>query len=66
MKKSWFQHYPMEEREANQLLNTYKLRGVKAQKHLTGDPRFYVVTAFLPVSNYVPKSQHCFQNPMWL
>jgi len=65
MKKTWFQHYPMSESEALSLIHRYKLRGVTAQKTLTGDPRFYVVSAFLPVSKYAPRSGKTFQNSLW-
>jgi len=62
MKKSWFQHFPMNETEANLLVNQYSQRGVKTEKHLTADPRFYVVTAFLPYTQYPPKSQKSLRN----
>jgi len=65
MKKSWFQHYPMSEVEANQLIFRYKSRGIVAEKNLTGDPRFYVVSAFLPVSKSPPRPSKWFQNRMW-
>ncbi|PIF22215.1 MULTISPECIES: hypothetical protein [Pantoea] len=65
MKKSWFQHYPMNEIEANSLIRDYKMRGVSAEKTLTADPRFYVVSAFLPVSQYIPRSNKSYINSFW-
>jgi len=65
MKKTWFQHFPMDEKEANMLINHYHRRGIRTEKSLTDDPRFFVVSALLPVSNYIPRSEYCYINPLW-
>ncbi|PPC63890.1 hypothetical protein C1Y41_04395 [Pantoea sp. ICBG 1758] len=65
MKRSWFQHYPMSDNEASNLIAYYQKRGVQTQKSLTADPRFFVVSAFLPMSNYIPPSQRSFINRLW-
>ena len=65
MKKTWFQHYPMNESEANNLIRNYSKRGVKTEKSLTDDPRFFVVSAFLPLSKYIPRSNKSYINSLW-
>ncbi|NIG12980.1 hypothetical protein F3J37_01330 [Pantoea sp. Al-1710] len=65
MKKSWFEHYPMNEVEANSLIRDYAKRGVTTEKHLTSDPRFFIVSAFLPVSKFVPRSNRAYINNLW-
>lgn len=65
MKKTWFQHFPMNEAEANNLVRDYNRRGVRTEKTLTADPRFFVVSAFLPMSNYIPKSNRSYLNSLW-
>jgi len=65
MKKSWFQHYPMNETEANNLVREYSRRGVKTEKNLTADPLYFVVSALLPVSDYIPQSNKSYLNSLW-
>ncbi|HEM8614606.1 TPA: hypothetical protein U2Q68_004448 [Citrobacter amalonaticus] len=62
---SWFHHPPMTTDEANQLITLYHFRNVKTTKHLSADPRLWIVGALLPEYASEPKGRSQYQSRMW-
>ncbi|AWS78566.1 hypothetical protein QM092_08900 [Enterobacter hormaechei] len=48
MKQSWFTHTGLTTEEANELVARYESNGVTVEKSLDIDPRFWLVSAYLP------------------
>lgn len=59
MKKSWFTHTGLTTEEANELVARYESNGVTVEKSLDIDPRFWLVSAYLP---QLASSQRARQN----
>ena len=59
MKKSWFTHTGLTTEEANELVARYESNGVTVEKSLDIDPRFWLVSAYLP---HLASSQRAQQN----
>jgi len=48
MKKSWFTHNNLTTDEAEELVKRYREKGVRVEKTLDMDPRYWTVSAELP------------------
>lgn len=65
MKKSWFVHDPVDTDTANELLSRYAYRNIQTKKTLATDPRFWLVSALLPHSEWEPRQDRTYQQPIW-
>ncbi|EBS5224471.1 hypothetical protein DRD68_22640 [Salmonella enterica subsp. enterica serovar Montevideo] len=65
MRKTWFYHLNLTTDEANQLITLYHSRNVKTTKHLSADPRLWIVWALLPEYASEPKGRSQYQSRMW-
>ncbi|EBH2749993.1 hypothetical protein FKG76_19560 [Salmonella enterica subsp. enterica] len=65
MRKTWFYHLNLTTDEANQLITLYHSRNVKTTKHLSADPRLWIVGALLPEYAREPKGRSQYQQKMW-
>ncbi|EFB3571226.1 hypothetical protein NEP95_16670 [Escherichia coli] len=65
MRKTWFYHLNLTTDEANQLITLYHSRDVKTTKHLSADPRLWIVGALLPEYASEPKGRSQYQQKMW-
>lgn len=65
MKKTWFEHSGCTYEEAEELLQRYRTRGVRAEKMLAADCRQFIVRVQLPESKYPPRQSRTFQQPLW-
>lgn len=65
MKNSWFTHDPVDAITANELLERYAARKIKAQKTLAPDPRLWLVSAYLPEGNYPPRRDKTYEQSIW-
>ncbi len=65
MRKTWFYHLNLTTDEANQLITLYHSRNVKTTKHLSADPRLWIVGALLPEYASEPKGRSQYQQKMW-
>lgn len=65
MKRTYFYHPPMTTDEANQLITLYHSRNVQTTKHLSADPRLWVVGALLPEYRTEPKGRSQYQQRIW-
>ena len=50
MKRDWFYQDNLTEEQAEELVARYRANNITVEKSLDIDPRFWVVSAFLPVS----------------
>lgn len=64
-KMSWFHHHDLTNEEATQLITVYQSRNVKTTKHLSADPRLWVVGALLPEYASEPKGRSQYQQRIW-
>ncbi|MFU0880267.1 hypothetical protein ACM26M_03340 [Kluyvera cryocrescens] len=51
MKRGWFYQDNLTEEQAEELVARYRANNITVEKSLDADPRFWVVSAFLPVSD---------------
>nr|DAG71116.1 MAG TPA: hypothetical protein [Caudoviricetes sp.] len=51
--------------EANQLITLYHSRNVQTTKHLSADPRLWIVGALLPEYASEPKGRSQYQSRIW-
>ncbi|MEB2410990.1 hypothetical protein QMN27_20535 [Enterobacter asburiae] len=65
MKKSWFTHTGLTTEEANELVARYKSKGVLVEKNLDLDPRFWIVSAYLPQQKSSPGTQQSMRSRAW-
>ncbi|EIZ5240440.1 hypothetical protein MPS36_004672 [Salmonella enterica] len=65
MRKTWFYHLNLTTDEANHLITLYHSRNVKTTKHLSADPRLWIVGALLPEYASEPKGRSQYQQKMW-
>jgi len=65
MKKSWFVHSLMTDREAEELILKYRARGVKTIKNLAHDPRYVTVSALLPTQKHLARTGFSMRNSVW-
>ncbi|PIJ50929.1 hypothetical protein BL250_05010 [Erwinia sp. OLTSP20] len=65
MKRLWFVHDPVDNETAEELLLRYALRNIPTNKTLAADPRYWLVSAYLPYSEWVPRCDRTYQNRMW-
>ena len=65
MKFTWFTHEPMTPKEAEELLKRYIARGIRAERKLAPDPRFFLISALLPTTQYEPKPSRVYQQWFW-
>lgn len=65
MRKTWFYHLNLTTDEANQLITLYHSRNVKTTKHLSADPRLWIVGALLPEYRNAPKGRSQYQQKLW-
>ncbi|XHF49441.1 MAG: hypothetical protein PIK35_12350 [Enterobacter roggenkampii] len=65
MKKSWFTHTGLSTTEADELVARYQAKGVKVEKSLDADPRYWIVSAFLPQQASSPKTQQSMRSRAW-
>lgn len=65
MRKTWFYHLNLTTDEANQLITLYHSRNVKTTKHLSADPRLWIVGALLPEYASEPKDRSQYQSRIW-
>ncbi|MEB0949296.1 hypothetical protein [Citrobacter sedlakii] len=65
MRKTWFYHLNLTTDEANQLITLYHSRNVKTTKHLSADPRLWIVGTLLPEYASEPKGRSQYQQKMW-
>lgn len=65
MKKSWFTHSGLSTAEANELTELYKSKGIKVEKALDIDPRFWIVSALLPQQKFLPKTHQSMRSRVW-
>lgn len=47
MKRSWFTHYGLTTKQADELVARYRAKGIKTERSLDSDPCFWIVSAFL-------------------
>lgn len=65
MKKEWFTQGPMTTQQAEHLIKKYTSQGKQTQKHLSLDPRFWLVSVYLPVSKTEPRQSARWQQKIW-
>lgn len=64
-KMSWFHHHDLTNEEATQLITLYHSRNVQTTKHLSSDPRLWIVGALLPEYASEPKGRSQYQQRIW-
>jgi hypothetical protein len=65
MKKSWFTHDNLTTEEANVLVVRYREKGVRVEKALDTDPRYWIVSAELPLQKSNPKTAQSMRSRAW-
>lgn len=65
MKYSWFHHTDCSTEQADELVKSYKARGVRVERSLNPDYVTWTVSAFLPTSNTPARPDSRWRNRMW-
>ncbi|WP_313068392.1 hypothetical protein [Atlantibacter hermannii] len=65
MKMTWFKYNNLTTEEADELVARYTRNGIKTEKNLSSDVRFWIVSALLPESDQAPRSDKTYQQRMW-
>ena len=65
MRKTWFNHDPVDTETATELLSRYAARNIKTQKTLAADPRLWLVSALLPEFKSEPRQDRTYQQRIW-
>ncbi|MCU8695864.1 hypothetical protein [Enterobacter cloacae] len=65
MKSSWFQHTDCTTAQADELVATYRARGVAVERSLNPDFITWTVSARLPEGNKPPRINRQWQNRIW-
>jgi len=65
MKMTWFNYDNLTSEEADELVARYTRNGIKTEKSLSVDVRFWIVSALLPESGQPPRTDKTFQQRMW-
>lgn len=65
MKKSWFTHTSLTTDEAEELVKRYREKGVRVEKTLDMDPRYWTVSAELPQQKSNPKTAQSMRSRAW-
>lgn len=65
MKKSWFTHVNLSTEEADELVERYREKGVRVEKTLDTDPRYWIVSAELPQQKSNPMTAQSMRSRAW-
>lgn len=65
MRKSWFTHANLSTEEADELVKRYREKGVRVEKSLDADPRYWIVNAELPQQTSSPKTAQSMRSRGW-
>lgn len=65
MKRDWFYQDNLTEEQAEELVARYRANNITVEKSLDVDPRFWVVSAFLPVSDRHQRTQRSMCSRGW-
>lgn len=65
MKKSWFVHSGLDERQARELVERYRKSNYLVEKNLSSDFLTWDVSVKLPESSRPPRVDKTFQQKMW-
>lgn len=65
MKRGWFSQDNLTDEQAEELVARYRANNITVEKSLDVDPRFWVVSAFLPVSDRHQRTQRSMCSRGW-
>jgi len=65
MKRGWFYQDNLTEEQADELVARYRANNIPVEKSLDVDPRFWAVSAFLPVSDHHQQTQRSMCSRGW-
>lgn len=65
MKETWFHHTDCTTQQAEDLVATYRARGVKVERSLNPDYITWTVSACLPEGNKPPRQSRVWQSKAW-
>lgn len=65
MKMTWFKYDNLTTEEADELLARYNRNGIKTERSLSSDVRFWIVSALLPEAGQTPRSDKTYQQRLW-
>jgi len=65
MKRDWFYQDNLTEEQAEELVARYRANNIIVEKSLDVDPRFWVVSVFLPVSDRHQRTQRSMCSRGW-